>query len=216
MHPHNDSGPKPGAIDRFAVRVLRLEQEEEFLVRVLSTSYSGLMGHYVAKRTEYCSGPQRCPRSLHQRPTLWKGYFAGELWCPRRKLWFPTVVELTEGAELDVRGRFARGQTWRLWKPKKVDDKNPPLCCDLHEQCDPASVSRPFDVLPVIASLYHVASVQLGIDNPMPPKTIVAPIAGAAPSGKDGGGEKPLASQAEIKDMMEKVARTFRMNGGGK
>lgn len=216
MHNVPSPGPSPGASDRYALRVLRLDPEDVHLVRVLSTSYSGLLTHWVAGRGQYCAGQNLCPRGLHQRPTIWKGYFAAELWDQSTKLWFPCVPELTEGAELDVRGRFQRGQIWRLSKPKKDGSSNPPLIATFHEQVDPALLPRAFDVLPVVASLYHVAAVRLGTDNPMPPKVLAVPSHGAPPAGKDDPEEKSAEQTKQIREMLEAFKRRTNVNGGGK
>lgn len=216
MHTPNGAGPKPGGQDRYALRVIRLLPGEVCLFRMLSEAYVGLLTHWVGGRGQYCPGANACPRSLHQRAGIWKGYAAAELWCPIRKLWFPCVPELTEFAELDLRGRYARGQTWSFSREKRQGEVNPRLEAALTEVNDPSSMPRAFDVRPIVATLYHVAEVRLEVENPMPPKVLAEPSAGPSPAGKDGAAEDGPAGKEQVKKMLDAWKRRGQLNGGGK
>jgi hypothetical protein len=215
MSNHNGPGPQTRERETYALRVVRLKPGDVLCFRMLSEAYSGLMTHWIAGRGQYCPGPERCPRGTHNRDTIWKGYCAAELWCPVRKLWFPCVPEFTEYCELDLRDRYQRGQVWELRRDKKTDDKQPPIIATLTEFYDPTKLQRAFDVLPIVATMYHVSQIQLGVDNPMPGKVLVNPVEGPPPASKTGNAQIPNDSGAQARKLVDAWRKRDLQTGGG-
>jgi hypothetical protein len=176
----------PGAAPSYALRVWRVEQGTSWFIRTLSASYGGLLTHWARGRSLYCD-PDGCSSPYHKQGSVWKGYCTAELWDAVRKRWNPIVWEITETAEVDMRGIFARGQTWFVERPEETEKKRRPVRAKLHELGDPGSIPPPLDYLPVLRALYHVPTLTATVRNPMPDRVMVTPSEGAAPSGLDQG-----------------------------
>lgn len=163
----------------FVLEVKRFKEGESAYVRTLSEKLDGLAYHWWKGRGEFCS-PKGCPGEIHKQKLCWKGYFAGEIYEERTKLWRPWAIEVTQALELDFRRVYERGQVWFIELLKPTKKSSPPLTGRLIERLDPASVPPPFDFLPTLCSMYN-AEVQLGVKNWLPDRVIIAPSTGPAP-----------------------------------
>lgn len=165
----------------YQIRVFRVEEGDAVIARFLSYSHLGIMTHYVRKRSLYCPGDAECCPANHRLDKFWKTYAAVELWNDARKVWFPTVLEVTEHLELDLRDICKRGQLWELWR-HKGGSKSSPVEAKLLEERDPETMPRAFDFMPVLQHLYHVSRIQLSVKNPLPPRVVVAESIGDGPA----------------------------------
>lgn len=173
--------PRQGDETPYALSVYRIEPGTEDKVRMLSDSYGGCITHYV-RRSEYCEGKE-CPASMHRHKPTWKGYAAAEVHREDPGVWLPIVLEITEYAEQDLRGKYRRGQLWRFWRPVdavrkvagRVKHEAQPVQAQLLDHGDPDGVPPAFDVRPTLLRLYHIFSIDLSVPNPLPPRTMVRP-----------------------------------------
>lgn len=168
---------RPVAPSSFALRVLRIAEEQSVKVLTLSDCYGGISTHYQGGkkgtgRSIYCK-PGECPTTIHNIPPTWKGYFAGLVWDAAVSKWAPWCVELTEWAELDMRGRYQRGQVWMMERKPRPDRQQQPLTCRLVEERDPHDVPPAFDYRPVLLHVYHITKICCDVPNPMPPRVMV-------------------------------------------
>lgn len=196
-------GPSP---KQSVLEIVRVVKGTEAYFRLLSPNYGGLLTHYRHKQSHYCPGPD-CPRGEHKDP-IWKGYCAAEQWLERTRVWMPCVFELTESCELDMRGRFRRGQIWRI--SRKVQKKNGswPVSAALVEQLDEVDVPPMFEIRGTLCSLYHVEEIALDVSNPLPARVVVEPSSGAPPSclRNDSERQKPSGDRLEgkLRDLVDK------------
>lgn len=199
MHPHMPEDDRPPSHPPHVVRLYRLNKDETRIVRLLAYSPLGLMSHYVRKRSVWCTGDV-CPSTIHKEESFWKGYVPVELWGDQTRLWYPAVLEVTESLELDFRDQAARGQLWKLVRPQRSKHKRSSLTGSLLEQRDPATMPMPFDVLPILRTVYHNPLLRLDVRNPMPARVALVPTAGDPPPGSDEANEEkkqPYISFAE-------------------
>jgi hypothetical protein len=187
--------------ERYALRVLRVNAGESLVLRLLQSTYHGILTHYLRKRSWVCEG-EDCPAARHHTPSQWRGYVPANLWHQDSQLWYPTVLELTEHAELDLRGRLERGQLWCFSRAPDGGDRHFPVTATLIGGHDPDIVPAPFDVLPVVRTLYRAPYLVLDKDNPMPAKTFVVPIRGEAPT-DSGAPQSDRLSPLELHRLIE-------------
>lgn len=194
---------EPASSSIRTLRVFRVEEGTTSHVRTLSQSYSGLFTHFVrGQGSKYCRG-DKCDTITHKLDRVWKGYAAVEVWNVSAENWMPAALEISEALELDFRGLWRRGQEWELFRdfPQGKKKKKQPVIGKLHKEHDPASMPPTFDFRPVLLHLYHVEIIQLGDDNPMPPRIIIADSVGEAPAAIQGirSDKDPIDPEAERK-----------------
>lgn len=175
----DETGANGAQGTRHVLRVFRLKPGERCTVRTLSESYGGLFTHFVRGRSVYCD-PTNCNPANHRTGRFWKGYAAAEVWMKPEGLYVPVVLELTEALELDVRGRWKRGQLWELSREKQVGRRHPPIVGVLLGDA-PGPLPPAFDCFDVLTHLYHADGIQLEEENPMPPRVMVKASVGAPP-----------------------------------
>lgn len=164
----------------YALRVFRVEPGMQVFVRMLSPEIRGVMTHFHRGRSQVCMGDD-CPPAMHREKQFWKGYVACEFYDKKPKLWFPTVLEVTECLELDMRGIIERGQVWELFRHAEAK-KGEPVRGALHETLDAAKLRDPFDIIPVLRTLYHCLGVfPASVKNPLPPRVLIQPTSDDAP-----------------------------------
>jgi hypothetical protein len=182
MSDHRGTEPRPANAAR-ALEVLRLRAGQSVIVRMLSERIDGCQTHYVKNRTQYCPGDADCPPLKHKEEMRWKGYVAAESWEQASGLWIPTVLEITERFERDVRLTFARGQVWELIKRVQTQrHKHPPLEGRLLETLAAEGLPLEFDVLPTLEVLFNFPGMRLGVENPLSARVMVSPSVGAPPA----------------------------------
>lgn len=172
-----------GNDSRYTLELLRVDAGEQHVVRVLSVVGDRIMGcltHWDRRQSFYC-GPH-CPAKRHCLQTQWKGYLSVERWEHTAKAWFPWVLEVTEAAELDMRGQVGRGQVWLLNRALDEKGHKAPVRATLTEQLQPEAVSLAFGMDAVLWRVYRDTRVELTVANPMPDRVWVEPVQGAPPA----------------------------------
>lgn len=180
-------GQVPSApIPHQPVRVLRVEAGQTADLWSLSPDLGGLFTHFASKRSHYCPGATcGCPLSRVQR--VWKGYIAALHYVVADDSYHAVVLEVSEHAELDMRGRYQRGQMWRLQRPAERRGRHGPVVALLSPQPAPVALPQPFCVEKVLRHLYHCDEIDLRHKNPLPDRVVIAPISASALKSAKGG-----------------------------
>lgn len=197
--------PTPERVENY-----RVASGETVFVRTLSKSYDGLMTHFL-RPSQYHDPDGPCLWCRTKTDLVYKGYFPALVWDENRKLWLSAVFELTESAELDVRGIFDRGQEWKFSRlpdaKKKGSVKHFPIVGALQQPIDEAELPPAFDVLPVLRTLYHAPSLHLGVTNPMAERVFFEPVQASGPAALNprsgSNGSRPV-SREELREAMER------------
>lgn len=174
MADRNGLPPQTGQVQLHTVRIENVEDGEVKLVRCLSASYGGIGTHYVKGQSRYCAS-ETCRTDWHRTEWYYRGYFAAEWFCDVRKLWLPCVWELTEQSELDVRGRYQRGQVWEFSRVLAERKGHAPTVAKLMGSYPENLMPSAWDYRPVLMRVYHAAAIDTSIVNPMPPRLLLAP-----------------------------------------
>lgn len=191
----------PGPLCR--VEVYNVKEGDPIFVRMLGETYRGLFTHYFRGKGHLCEGKEHCNTNVHKEPLTWKGYVAGQLFVPDRKLWMPVCLEITEALELEMRDNFRRGQTWELWRAPLPDKKNPQVQGKRHDDPPAANLPPAFDITPILRTLYHRQTLPGHIPNPMPPRVVLESMEGEGPQALQ---EKPaerILTKEERHELME-------------
>lgn len=190
------------------VEVFRVGSGQTVYVRTLSPSYDGCMTHWM-RPSQYHDPDEPCEHCRKSRCLTYKGYFASQVWDELRELWLPAVFELTEASELDVRGRYERGQEWKFTRlpdsTKKGRTKHFPVVGQLVTNLSTENLPESFSVLPVLRTMYHAPTLRLGIENPMAARVFADPTAASPPSellAKKEPGRMPKEQHAAMRQQM--------------
>jgi hypothetical protein len=184
---HRGENPHVPAVD---LVVFRVEKGETHRVRTLAGTGTraeqrqllGYMTHWRHGATRVCVGPHDCEPALHRIDAIWYGYLAVERWDEEMHLWVPHVLQVTESLELDMRKKLARGQYWELSMVATRAKGNPTRGQLIGLVQD--ELPMPFDVLPVLRTMFHRADLQPpSIANPAPGRIALVPSTGAPPPG---------------------------------
>jgi hypothetical protein len=183
------SGERPHAppVD---LEVFRVRKNEQHQLRTLAGPGEDTRGRVLGYHTHWdghvsqaCLGVPDCPPSLHRVKAVWYGYVAVERWSDELRLWLPCVLQVTESLELDFRDKLKRGQYWTLAMDGRKKKGNAARG-QLDGPCDLVELPHPFDILPVVRALYHVADLRPPwVPNPAPGRIALAPSLGAPPPG---------------------------------
>lgn len=187
------------------VKVERVELNDSKIVRCLSDTIGGCFTHYFRGRSQFCHGKD-CNPLMHKTDATWKGYIAAEWYIEQLAAWRPIVMEITEHAELDMRGLYRRGQIWNFYRPSDASKKNPPTFAALLEERSPESMPPAFDILPVLQTLYHTMNIDLGVLNPLPPRVLLYDSADPPPEFLREKVEQQQAAQAEQARKLREMA----------
>jgi hypothetical protein len=194
------NGRLPPSVEQTPLRVLRIDPGTSAIVKTISPAYGGLYTHWRARRGVYCRGSD-CEPALHKTSRIWKGYGAVEVWDEHVKRWFPWVLEITEAAELDLRGLWERGQVWQFDRLPALNGQRPPTTAKFLERVDLAGVRPVFEIRPTLQRMYHVESIDLSSKNPMPQRTMLEPTDGPPPPGH--GSRRAEEKPATAEDWMK-------------
>jgi hypothetical protein len=162
------------------LEVYRVKSPVPTLVRTLSDEYIGIGTHFVKERTRekgrsrYCPGKEECTY-CRTSPVQWKGYFPAEVYEKESSTWIPWVFELTEASEVDVRGKFGRGQCWFFAREKRAGRGGNPVVARFGKQLDCELLRPAFEVWPVLRTVYGVQTFDLLIANPTPDRVFLPP-----------------------------------------
>jgi hypothetical protein len=205
--------PHESRPDAIRVEVTRIKSEMTLTVRTLSYALKGLFTHFKGQRSHYCAEGD-CDRGLHAINRQWKGYVAAEIWFQSSARWVPTVLEVTEHCELDMRDLYARGQVWELSRAKESTKKKMPVIARLLEQREEKTFPAPFDIMPVLRTLYHRLDIELSQENPMPGRVVLLPSQGEPPPMKlHAGVQEKIAP--EDKEKVRQMLDQFRRDRNG-
>jgi len=163
-----------------SVQVLSVPDNLPIIVRFLGPVL-GLETHWRSGRSIPCPGPGDCPSTIHRTGTIWKGYAPVEAWEPANRHWRSWVLEVTESLEEQLRGRDLRGEVWILSRIRK-HGKADPINAVYSERFPEEKLSKCFEIHPVLIRLFHVSELRLGACNPLPPKVMIEPVKGDAPT----------------------------------
>lgn len=169
------------AVDKFVIRNFRVEPGTVAFVRLLADFYGGLFTHYYRGRSTVCQGKD-CQSLVHKVDRTWKGYCPAELYSESKKAWLPICLEITESLELDMRGIFARGQMWELWRELPPKKGATPVQGKLHPPQEWRNLPRPFDIIPCLRALFHTDFIDLGTKSPIPARVYQTASEGDTPA----------------------------------
>lgn len=199
----------------YRLELFRVGAGVSIFVRTLSPVLLGCLTHWIAGQSEYCRGDGLCRHDWHKTKQFWKGFIAAEIYDQGGDLWLPTVLEITERCEQDMRLAYRRGQVWRLSKEKGDKKHKMPLTAKLLEEINPETIPVAFDMRPVLLSIFHVPEIEIDVPNPLPPLVMVKPTpanrAGATISVE--GGSEPTPERLP---RMVDLAKTGRQQSNGK
>lgn len=204
-----------GRLPVHPVKVLRLKPGEDAVVQTLSPTMGGMLTHFIKGQSEYCMGSD-CPAGLHATKTFWKGYFACDVNIPNTSVWRAHVCELSEAAELDIRGFYCRGLILKLSRrmPVKKNEK-PPLKVEIIDLLEENALRDEFDILPVLRIMYHVNAIKLDKRNPLPDRVVMEDRESVRPGSDKTGyvnNERPITPQ----ELHEKVSAFLGRAGKSK
>jgi hypothetical protein len=157
------------------VRLFRIREGETHLVLSLSPQYGGMFTHFHKGMSKYCRG-NACRAELHKLDRNWKGFAAVLVYRDVVKAWFPAVLEITAAAELDLRGRWTRGQVWEFKCPPKRGKKHYPASCRLTGTAELDRLPPAFDYRAVLLHLFNEEVLDLDARNPLPPHVLAASV----------------------------------------
>lgn len=191
-----------------AVRVLRIAPGPSTRVRILQRTrgtVNGLSTHWTREGSRLCR--EGCPTSLHALGTIWRGYLSVQMWLPDENLWRAAVLEVTEALEQSMRGEVDRGQVWALARrSSRKKTSREPVQGTILEHTDAAGWMEPFDVRPVLATVYHVMPTEIVLDkpSPMPDRLQIPDEAGPAIEVPD---QAPLPANFSMQETMRKLGQ---------
>lgn len=205
----------PDAKGQYALRLTRVKEGQSLTFRMLSGFYGGILTHWWRGRSQYCPGSGECPQPIHRLQPQWRGYCAAEMWHLASGMWYPCALELSEHAELDLRGRYQRGQVWAFTRAADQDGKPQPIIARLLGEAGDMRLPDPFDFKSVVCNVYHVPAMKFDAANPLPPRVLAVPSIGKPPPGIGADGlDADLCSAEEVHTMLEAWKRKQGKAGG--
>lgn len=157
---------------------------------------------FLKERGQYVP-PSEHGKDIPGQPLIWKGYTSALVWSRPEKRWLPVCFEITERLELDLRGRYKRGQIWECSREEKTKKKPRPAARgQLLEERKDSETPPELDLVPFLRSFYHRQDLDLDTPNPFPPITMVEAVEAAAPG--QGTSDKSKADPVEEKAALEK------------
>ena len=200
-------GPLPAPVRRLGV--LRVaEGQSHNVIFVQGGPILGLLTHYESKRSFPCDG-ESCLRCKKSFDVVWKGYAAVLLWDKAAKQWWPTVLEVTESLELDLRGRVQHSGMWEITRAVATKPGRHPPIVGHEMKRGPAPLLCPtFDLLPAVHWLYHDYEIKVALPSPIPGRATVSMVVAPSPADMV---DPPSSSK-------ERIVTTFseRFSGAGK
>jgi hypothetical protein len=174
----------------------------------------GLWVHWYQGRSVYCPGAEQCPASVHRRKRLWKGYAAVYLWDPKRALWLPRVLEVTESLGDHLRDREMRGEVWVLGRKDPKARTSAVIGRQLQTR-DVSTLRPPFDIRPVLARVFSCDLVVLDADHPRPPVVMLEPARDTPPpEDRKQGTESTQAAPAQTWKRLRAEAAAGELGNG--
>lgn len=181
------------------LRVHSISKHGEDRLRILETVGKGVWTHHRSKGSVIC-GREKCPPAEHRKGGQWKGYAFSLLWLPLEKRWLPTILEVPENLELDLRNQLVPGEAWVCWrehneakKTQKVRGRRAGPAVDFsHLKIESA--------LQGARRVYHDPFLEFWLDNPMPDRVLVEMI-------EDFGIVKPLPPEPKPETTGELLSR---------
>jgi len=164
------AGPAPGPIP---LRVFRIDKGRSHRVRFLTDDVYGCFIHYVKDGSQLCPGKE-CGRDCPRGKKMWKGYTLAEVLDPSIKSWWPVVLELTENAEVELRGQIKRRALVQLSREEDSGKKKQPVRARLLGVVPSSDALRQeIEWKPVLYRLYRVQALPPHQKNPLPDRIFV-------------------------------------------
>lgn len=162
------------------VALMAVPKEGRATVRLLGPCV-GILTHWSKKRPIACPGANACPSLVHRLSTVWKGYCAAEVWrdTPER-VWYPTVLEITERLWEVMSPHQLRGTVWELFRTVG-DHGRIEVSGRLLDLVDPRTLRDDVRIEPVVSRVYRTMEIGWGATPVLPPRQLLAPVADAAP-----------------------------------
>lgn len=162
------------------ITLYRVQGAEAIFIKTLTEDYRGLFTHYKRPESLVCTG-ENCRHALHGIKRVWKGYVPILINIPKTPRWVPYCFEITEHLELDLRGVWARGQTWEIYRDVDKKSKNGPVHGKLHADATPENLPAPFNIVPCLRAVYHTDVIDLCHKSPLPPRVYIEAVEMPAP-----------------------------------
>lgn len=174
--------PSGGGDDRTptAVRLLRVKEDTQHIVRFLDDKYQSMWTHYLDGGSVRCY-PEDCPSCKKRMKKQAKGYAPVEEWSASKRLWYPFVLEVTEALDHLLRPEQLRGQIWELTRPERKGSKPTPVSGKLLRQGFVEGLSDKFDVKPTLVAIFGPGRFWLTWDKLSPDRVLLAPVEGPPP-----------------------------------
>lgn len=157
------------------VRLFRLRPTEQATCLFLADQYGGLLTHWKAGGSVYCSGDgcgfKGCPVGR-----LWKAYTAVLIFDAKLRHWEPAVLEITEKLDFLLHGHDLRGQVWRLWRDAETGGRKQPCQGEYLRNVESSQLPRAWPLDPVLYAIYRRHDLKLNVANPTPRPIFVAPL----------------------------------------
>lgn len=168
-------------------------------------NYLGCMLHWPKKGGAIpCVGRETCTQAHTGLGLSWRGFAPGDEFFPKENMWWPTVIEISEAWEWDLRGRDLRGEEWHLTR-KVQGDKSSEWVGTFIGMANPKNVGEWFDVQPVLDRAYHYQPMKTDFPNPLPQRVVMAGTPGDGPPVLEGFREVKLPdlSAEEIREKLK-------------
>jgi len=178
-NPSAGRSPNPAMIP---LRVERVDPGASKDVWITGITMHGIMTRFQNGRSVYVH-PEDHETVVVGKPIVWKGFLSACVYDRNLKQWVPVCLEISERLELDLRGRWKRGQIWRLSRAKLEGKKKPPTRGALIETREDRDTPHPLDLRHKIEDIFRVKGMHLTTDNPLPDHVIVVPV-NAPPAGQ--------------------------------
>lgn len=181
------------------VSVLSVKSSVPSVVRFLGP-IRGCLSHWTGKRSYLCAGVGKCPKSVCDKQTNWKGYAPVQLWRKAESLWTPEVLEVTESLEEVLRSYELRGSVYLLTRDARKDGCGTvrAVYCETREQ-----IPEAFDIVPVLQRLFRQSDFLIDVPNATIPPTLL-------PASHDSGPIEPNVLKGEGGHIDKDAARAFR------
>lgn len=211
--PSNSDGPPSAQARRLTVT--RCLPGDNFGVIFLADGpILGLITHWLKGSSQRCFG-DTCLPCRSNMDKVWKGYAPAIFYVKAEKHWLPTVLEVSESLELDLRGIVRRGQEWHLTRALAGRKRKPPTIGRWIRQLHADSLPPAFPTDQAVRVVYHDNLIETDVPSPLAARSMVEPLQ-LNPHGLPDKEQAP--SVEEIARRREQIARLIsqpRTNGIG-
>jgi hypothetical protein len=124
MSEENGRDRAHATVNKVTIRVLSAPKDGSPIAVIFLGPIHGTLTHYTAEGSVACRGTE-CPRNLHQKKVIWKGYAAVQVHNKNdRGRYFPAILEVTEKLSELIHSEDPRGQCWVIRRLDLGNDKS--------------------------------------------------------------------------------------------